>query len=75
MTTTHSDFPLDRLGRRIAVARKLGVSPSTITRWSSEGIPADRVLEIERVTGIPRRELRPDLFGSTAGDPPESEAA
>lgn len=67
MNPTLSDFPLDRLGRRIAVARRLGVSPSTITRWAVEGIPSDRILDIERETGIPRYELRPDLFLTSTG--------
>jgi hypothetical protein len=35
---------------------------SSIHRWETEGVPLDRVLEIERVTGIPRSQLAPALF-------------
>lgn len=35
---------------------------SSIHRWETEGVPLDRVLEIESVTGIPRSKLAPALF-------------
>jgi DNA-binding transcriptional regulator YdaS (Cro superfamily) len=43
----------------------LGVNKSTVLRWEANGVPAERVVEIERVTGIPRAQLRPDLFELT----------
>jgi DNA-binding transcriptional regulator YdaS (Cro superfamily) len=48
-------------------ARMVGVDKSTITRWNQGGVPAERVPEIERVTGIPRHELRPDLWPDPNG--------
>lgn len=51
------------------VAVRVGVDKATVTRWAQKRVPEDRVLEVERVTGIPRHELRPDLaavFGSAA---------
>lgn len=48
------------------LARKLGVNKSTVALWILRRIPAERVIEIERETGIPRGELRPDIY------PPES---
>ena len=42
-----------------AVARGLGINKSTVSRWRV--VPPERVLDVERVTGIPRHELRPDL--------------
>lgn len=47
-------------GRRIFLARQLGISPSAVTMWKN--VPAERVLEIERITGISRHDLRPDLY-------------
>lgn len=44
-------------------ARALGVNRTTLLRWE-EGtvqIPPERVIEIERITGISRHKLRPDL--------------
>ena len=46
-----------------------GISPQAISQWRQ--VPADRVLEVERVTGIPRHDLRPDLAAIFA----KSEAA
>jgi DNA-binding transcriptional regulator YdaS (Cro superfamily) len=43
----------------------LGVTPAMWSRWEtgSRRIPAERVLLIESRLGIPRHQLRPDLFG------------
>jgi DNA-binding transcriptional regulator YdaS (Cro superfamily) len=48
------------------LARKLGVNKSTVSLWNLRRVPAERVIEIERETGIPRQELRPDIY------PPEA---
>lgn len=47
-------------GRRQQLADALGVSPSAISMWRR--IPAERVADVSRVTGIPRAKLRPDIF-------------
>jgi DNA-binding transcriptional regulator YdaS (Cro superfamily) len=46
------------------LACALGVNKATVTRWSLGRIPAERVIDVERVTGIGRHELRPDLFAA-----------
>lgn len=38
------------------------VNKSTVSRWAERGVPPERVREVERVTGIPREEIRPDIF-------------
>jgi len=48
------------------VATALGVQPPAVSKWSRRGVPAERVLEVERVTGIPRHVLRPDLYPQPA---------
>jgi DNA-binding transcriptional regulator YdaS (Cro superfamily) len=45
-----------------ALAARLGVNKSTVALWVLRRIPAERVIEIERETGIPRCELRPDIY-------------
>lgn len=47
--------------KMIDLATAVGVDKATITRWSKSKIPADRVSEVERATGIPASALRPDL--------------
>jgi transcriptional regulator with XRE-family HTH domain len=49
-----------------------GVDKSTVLRWESGRAPAERVVEIERVTGIPRADLRPDLYAPPAPQPGEA---
>jgi AcrR family transcriptional regulator len=44
------------------VAKAAEVNKSTVTRWFQTRIPAERVLDVERITGLPRETLRPDLY-------------
>jgi DNA-binding transcriptional regulator YdaS (Cro superfamily) len=46
------------------LARELKVDKSQITRWAQKKVPAERVLDVERITGISRHEMRPDVFGA-----------
>ena len=49
------------VGGTRALARELGIDHAAISRW--ERAPPVRVLEIERITGISRYRLRPDVYG------------
>ena len=49
-----------------AFGDKFGVNKSTVLRWEERRVPAERVREISKITGIPRSKLRPDLFGVSA---------
>jgi DNA-binding transcriptional regulator YdaS (Cro superfamily) len=51
---------IEKAGGYSALARQLGIAYQSIQGW--EKIPAERVVQIEAVTGIPRQELRPDLY-------------
>jgi transcriptional regulator with XRE-family HTH domain len=44
------------------MADKFPVHKTTVLRWEAGDIPVKRVLQLEKLTGIPRRRLRPDLF-------------
>ena len=49
------------------LASRLEISRGSVYKWKwADKIPAERVLQVESITGIPRRELRPDLFGDQA---------
>ena len=50
-------------GRRSMLALRLDVVPSAITHWVRRGeVPFWQVKNVERITGIPRWELRPDIY-------------
>lgn len=48
--------------RPVHLARIAGVDKASVSRWMKGRIPAERVLDVERITSIPRHELRPDLY-------------
>lgn len=48
-------------GARMRITRELNLSSGAVYQWKQ--VPAERVLDVERVTGITRYELRPDIYG------------
>lgn len=46
-----------------SLARALGVSQPAVSGWKR--VPTDRVLAVEAATGVPRTELRPDLYAES----------
>ena len=55
---------IEAAGGLTRLAERIGVSPQVVSNWRSRGIPADRVLAVERATNgkVSRSELRPDLY-------------
>ena len=51
---------LEAVGGPSKLAEKLDVVPSAVTQWTK--IPSRHLPRIEALTGIPGRELRPDLY-------------
>lgn len=47
-------------GRLTKLSNALGLTPSAIKQWVV--IPAERMADVSRLTGIPMDELRPDIF-------------
>lgn len=47
------------------VASEARVTLAMWSRWETGArrVPAERVVDIERITGISRHDLRPDIFG------------
>lgn len=51
-------------GTQQALADALGIRSASISEWKTRGrIPAERVLDVELVTGVSRHVLRPDVYG------------
>jgi DNA-binding transcriptional regulator YdaS (Cro superfamily) len=49
------------------LAKAIGTSQALVGYWlrkSRRGVPAEWVAKIEQATGVPRHELRPDLFSA-----------
>ena len=57
-----------RRGQISRIGEALGINQSAVSGWKR--VPAERVPDVERVTGIPRHLLRPDLW-----EPPALAAA
>lgn len=47
-----------------AVAAAIGISPQAVWKWPRSGVPANRVLALELLTGgeVGRHHLRPDIY-------------
>jgi len=47
-------------GMSVKIAKALKLKPPAVSRWRR--IPAEYVMKVEKISGIPRYELRPDLY-------------
>ena len=47
-------------GGRERLAAALEITPQALSQWKR--VPALRVITVEQKTGVPRHELRPDLY-------------
>jgi len=48
------------VGGQAKFARLIGVTAQAVSQWDE--VPPLRVLAVESVSGVPRHELRPDLY-------------
>lgn len=62
---TVTRIAVERAGGSRAVAREFGITRQAVEQW--EHCPAKHVRSLERLSGVPASELRPDIFG----DPPK----
>ena len=54
---------IKELGGFRKAAEALNIPRTSLHRWvKSKSIPPHRVLAVERITGVPRHELRPDIY-------------
>lgn len=64
---------ISAIGTMAALARRLGIDRRSVWQWKR--VPADRVVEVEGITGVPRETLRPDLYRQQGGPPHATQAA
>lgn len=50
----------DRCGGVVKLSLMLGLSRAAVALWHR--VPAERVLQVEKITGVPRHLLRPDVY-------------
>ena len=62
----------DRAKGASSLARSLCITPQAVNQWFV--VPPERVLDVERLTGISRHLLRPDVFGKPQSSPVGSSA-
>ncbi|ARW47067.1 Cro/CI family transcriptional regulator [Acetobacter pasteurianus] len=66
---TDVDAVISRCGGVCALAKAIGIHHSSVILWKKTNqIPIKRVLDVERLSGIPREELRPDIFAIHKGE-------
>ena len=51
---------IKKAGGLRALARALGISQTSLAEWRR--VPAERLVQVEAITGIDRSVLRPDLY-------------
>jgi DNA-binding transcriptional regulator YdaS (Cro superfamily) len=51
-------------GEASRIANELEISRAAVSQWKM--VPANRVLKVAELTGIPRGKLRPDLYPGEA---------
>ena len=49
-------------GGVIEVAKRMGRTRQAIYNWQRKGVPAERLVKLERITGTDRSLIRPDLY-------------
>ena len=62
-----------KVGGASALSRALRITPQAVNQW--QVVPPERVLEVERHSGVSRHSLRPDIFGSSPHELPVSSSA
>lgn len=55
---------IDGAGGTASLARALNITTQAISQWTR--VPADRVIQVEKLSGVSRYKLRPDVFGRKA---------
>lgn len=67
------DLVNQRAGSQAELARRLGIRATSIIDWRRAGrIPAERVLDVARITGLSPHLLRADIYPDPSWTPPDA---
>lgn len=61
-------FAISEAGGASKLARALGITRQAVEQWKGRGVPPEHVLAIEKITGVSRYALRPDIYGAPPTD-------
>lgn len=61
-------------GSASALGSAVGVTKMAVSLWRRNGIPAERVIQVFKATGVTPHELRPDLYPNPTDGLPQQEA-
>ena len=61
----------EKVGGLMALAAALGIKHQALYSWKR--VPAERVIAMERITGVPRHQIRPDLAAIFVQPNPQAE--
>lgn len=64
---------IEAVGGVAPLASSLGIKVQSIYQWGDE-VPPLRVIAVERITGVSRYDLRPDLYPPDISPQPATEA-
>ena len=56
-------------GGLAGLAKPLGITEQAVSQWDE--VPPLRVLAVEQASGVPRHELRPDIYPAPVGRTPK----
>ncbi len=59
---------IKKAGGAVKLGKALGITRQAVEQWPKRVVPPEHVLAIEKLTGISRYALRPDIYG----DPPKN---
>ena len=60
MANEHIRAIAQKVGGVVALSKAIGLSRTAVSQWTR--VPAERIAAVERITGVPRHQLRPDLY-------------
>lgn len=63
MTKNPVRIAIDNMGGPTKAREALGLKTRvTLYNWMKKRVPAERVLDLERLSGVSRHDIRPDLY-------------
>lgn len=63
MITKNASLAIMEAGGYKPVAEHFGISWQAVQKWARTRVPAERVPALAKLSGVPAKDIRPDVFG------------